>query len=342
MGAFFIAQVEALTCMTEQDKCANANAAVKFSYGFANGLLLQLDIPEMRDAAIELFKSTLENKWDCIVNPAEVERKLKEAKSYKDVIKVMTGCLYGIEVDVDEVSVMFDKAWTFVAANYANPYFQGQATAFIITIVLPPAIKALQATKMMTMLRNARAALVTKMRGMRNLPNLETVIDDVGRGAADDVVKGGGKALTSEIVNGIKKYSIDGLEIGTSRFSSNGYIGFDIRIPEALQKQGYATQIFEDAISYYKSQGKVVNGIEGKWLSSNSYEGGMSSNLRSFTDDFLHNGKTYEEAALNTPTGKISSRLGFTKVVKGDWDVLELGGSKPAQMYWMELKFKKP
>ena len=152
-----------------------------------------------------------------------------------------------------------------------------------------------------------------------------------------------GEELTSEIVSGsVKRYLINGIEVGSAKISTSGFIGFDIKIPTLMQKKGYATQIFEDAIGFYKNQNKVVNGIEGKWLSNNSYEGGMSTNLKSFIDDYLNNGKTFEEAALNTPTGKIASKNGFIKVVKSDWEILDLGGSRPAQIYWIEVKFKKP
>ncbi|PBI90180.1 Fibronectin type III domain protein [Flavobacterium sp. ACN2] len=179
-------------------------------------------------------------------------------------------------------------------------------------------------------------------RGKYTAKQVEDALEDLTEhpekyGVATEVRK-----LTSEIVNETKKYFINGTEIGSARISNAGYIGFDIRIPVELQKQGYATQIFEDAINYYKSQNKTINGIEGRWLSTNSYEGGMSTNLKSFIDDFLYNGKTFEDAALNTPTGKIATKNGFTKVIKSDWDVLDLGGSKPSEIYWIELKFKKP
>lgn len=179
-------------------------------------------------------------------------------------------------------------------------------------------------------------------RGKYTAKQVEDALEDLQAhpekyGVANEVEK-----LTSKIVDETKKYFIDGLEIGSARISNAGYVGFDIRIPAELQKQGYATKVFEDAIGYYKSQNKVINGIEGRWLSSNSYEGGMSTNLKSFIDDFLYNGKTFEEAALNTPTGKIAAKNGFTKVIKNDWDVLDLGGNKPSEIYWVELKFKKP
>lgn len=148
--------------------------------------------------------------------------------------------------------------------------------------------------------------------------------------------------LTSEIFNNSKKYFIDGSEVGSASISNNGYISFDINIPKKIQQQGYSTQIFEDAINYFKNQGKAINGIQGRWLSSSAYEGGMSTNLKSFIDDYIHNGKTLEEAALNTPTGKISAKKGFTRVVKGDWDILDIGGNRPAEIYWIEIKFTKP
>lgn len=148
--------------------------------------------------------------------------------------------------------------------------------------------------------------------------------------------------LTSEINNNTKKYFINELEVGSASISNHGYISFDINIPTKLQQQGYSTQIFEDAINHFKNQGKIVNGIQGRWLSSSTYEGGMSTNLKSFIDDYIYNGKTFEEAALNTPTGKIASRKGFTKVVKGDWDILDIGGNRPAEIYWIEIKFIKP
>jgi hypothetical protein len=138
-----------------------------------------------------------------------------------------------------------------------------------------------------------------------------------------------------------KKYFIKDVEVGTTRISKNGYISFDLTIPEGLQKQEYGTYIFQDAIDFY-SKRMSVNGIQAKWLTNSTYEGGASVNLKTFKESYIDKGLSYENAALNTPTGKISSRSGFSKVIKGDWDILDLGASKPAEIYWMELKFIKP
>jgi TANFOR domain-containing protein len=182
--AFFAAQLEALICLTEKNQCANSSNPVKFGYGFANGLLQQLNIPEMRDALFELMKSTTENKLECLLNAREVSQQLATAREPKEVIKILTRCLYGIEVDVDQVGTMFTNAWTWIGQNYTDPYVQGQATAFIVTIVLPPVVKALQSVKLMNLLKTSRASLLSKLRSMRNLEGLEPLIDDVERGAA--------------------------------------------------------------------------------------------------------------------------------------------------------------
>ena len=292
IGAFFIAQVELLICMTEQEKCQNENAVVKFSYGFANGLLLQLEIPEMRDAAIELFKTTIENKWNCISDPEEVNRKLKAAKSYKDVVKVMTGCLYGIEVDIDQAQVMFNKALDFIEKNYTNPYIQGQAVAFIVTIVLPPAIKALQASRFFTMLKNARAALITKLKNVRNLAGAETIIDDVERGVAGGVAKGGARETWNGFANIFKANADEVAEAATKiknhRIAQNagtsgnygyleGNVGSITKNGEMIRsgEPDKITQVFE-ALEVNPQQ--VVGG-ENSWLRTTDSEYKMLNRL---------------------------------------------------------------
>src|SRR5690606_22567630 len=43
----FTAAVEAGICFSEAEKCAGSDYVTQFSYGLANGLLQQLNIPEM-------------------------------------------------------------------------------------------------------------------------------------------------------------------------------------------------------------------------------------------------------------------------------------------------------
>jgi len=193
-------------------------------------------------------------------------------------------------------------------------------------------------TKAIKDLRAARQALASENPALAD--DIAKEVDDLAK-KGEEILETVGE-LTSQVVGDGKKYYLRGVEVGSTGISKSGYIAFDIKIPTDLQKQGFATQIVDDAIMFYKNQNKTINGIQGRWLSSNSYEGGMSTNLKSFIDDYLHNGKTFEASALNTPTGKIASKNGFTKVIRDDWEILDLGGSKPAEIYWVELKFKKP
>lgn len=102
------------------------------------------------------------------------------------------------------------------------------------------------------------------------------------------------------------------------------------------------TELIEGSIHFFEKQGILIKGIQARWLTASKYEGGISSNLKEFIYNYLEKNMTFEKAAFNTPTGKIASKNDFTKVSLDDWDIMDLGGSKPAEIYWIELKFKKP
>jgi hypothetical protein len=185
--ALFASSLEISLCYTEENKCAGLGESDRFAYGLVNGLLLQLNIPEMRDALIELLKRTTGNKFDCFLNAEDILKQLSSTNDPKVIIRILTKCFYGIEVNVDEIATTFNLVWEYVKTNYQNAYFQGQATAFIITIVLPPVIKAIQSVKLAQLLRNARPVLLARVRQTGGFVELETVLDDASKGF-DDVV----------------------------------------------------------------------------------------------------------------------------------------------------------
>lgn len=234
----------------------------------------------------------------------------------------------------------YKNEFTFVAGDFNAGYTAGKDTYTALSLVAGGYGLALKTGKGVLALGNGVQKSVLKAaemmkKGLKSEDVLKA-LDESG------VVINKGISLSSDVINGLKTYFINGTEVGTTSISNAGYLSFDIKIPAGLQKQGYATLIINDAIKYFENQNKIIKGINGKWLSLNSYEGGMSTNLKSFIDDFLHNDKSFEYAALNTPTGKIVEKLGYSKVSKVDWDILDLGGPKPTQIYWIELKFTKP
>lgn len=137
---------------------------------------------------------------------------------------------------------------------------------------------------------------------------------------------------------GISFY-FEGIEIGSSNVSKNGFIAFDLNIPKNLQRKGLGTQIINESITFFKN--KIdIKGIQARWLNHSNYENGISVNLSEFKLNFIDKNLSLEKAAFETPTGKIADKLGFKKVSFDDWDILDLGNDKPADIYWVELKFK--
>ena len=135
-------------------------------------------------------------------------------------------------------------------------------------------------------------------------------------------------------------YFFEGKEIGSANITKNGFIAFDINIPKNFQKKGFGTQIINESIAFFKNKKIDINGIQARWLSHSKYENGISINLSEFKKNFIDRNLSLDKAAFETPTGKIANNLEFKKVSFDDWDILDLGNNKPADIYWIELKFK--
>ncbi len=74
-------------------------------------------------------------------------------------------------------------------------------------------------------------------------------------------------------------------------------------------------KLFSAALNYYSRQGRPVKGVYGSWLPSNNDN--VQINYLVY-ENGLHAGLTPQEAALLTPTGKVASKYGFTKVSLDD------------------------
>lgn len=92
------------------------------------------------------------------------------------------------------------------------------------------------------------------------------------------------------------------------------FIEFDLNIPNELKGQGIGSTILEDIIKYYDIKYPKYKGVRGRWEGSNSnYVNEISDNLKSFKDA-IKNGKTKEQAAFETWTGKQMKKHGFTTI----------------------------
>ena len=94
---------------------------------------------------------------------------------------------------------------------------------------------------------------------------------------------------------------MDGIWTGSAQLVE-GMLELDFKVPNQLKKQGMGTAMFEDALNHFGDQ---VQGIKGQWLSGD--------NLDSF-NKAISSGKTAQEAAFSTATGKWAKENDFTNI----------------------------
>ncbi len=111
-----------------------------------------------------------------------------------------------------------------------------------------------------------------------------------------------GRIVTFYDVEVIYKTTLERVGIA---FTERGVLHFDLNITIELQGQGIGTEVFQRAISDY-----LPSQVLGYWKKADNYLGGESINLTIFREK-IAKGLTLEEAAFETPTGKILKRNGF-------------------------------
>jgi hypothetical protein len=88
----------------------------------------------------------------------------------------------------------------------------------------------------------------------------------------------------------------------------NGRLSFEVRAQGDVSQLGSGTDMFASMMLRLNREGIQVNGITGTWIS-----GGDSVNASEFASN-LEAGMTPENAALNTWTGRIAGKYGYTSV----------------------------
>lgn len=96
--------------------------------------------------------------------------------------------------------------------------------------------------------------------------------------------------------------------------SDNHFIKFDFNIPSELKGKGIGSIVLDDIIKYYNVKHPNYKGFLGEWHGKNlNYIDGASDNFKSFKEA-IKSGKTQEQAAFETWTGKQMKKHGFTKI----------------------------
>jgi len=118
----------------------------------------------------------------------------------------------------------------------------------------------------------------------------------------------------------LSTYIID-TETGEFVGSAEGHVGrrnelvMVIKVNPLLHKKGIGFSAF-NLLFNCLSKTVVIDSIVGAWYEDEEFsylEGGMSTNLLVFQRN-LDCGMSVEEAALNTPTGKWASKVGYNHV----------------------------
>jgi hypothetical protein len=141
----------------------------------------------------------------------------------------------------------------------------------------------------------------------------------------------------------VRAYKINNIDVAQATINIDGIILLDVKLPEQFQKQGYLDDILSDAIDFFTKNNHKVNGVRGAWLRGKEYKNGISDNLKIFIENYLDKNMSFEDAALNTPTGKVAQKYGFNKVIKIDMmdDGWNYSTKKPEIIYRVYVNFVK-
>ena len=115
-------------CETEIENCGKSNKLSPFTCGLTNALLQELDWIAMLES-IEGWSVDPEEILKCMITSFPIGSRLDDQSGLESVI---FKCLTGIDMDDLE-----DALKEFVAENWDEPYYQGQATGFAITLLSP-------------------------------------------------------------------------------------------------------------------------------------------------------------------------------------------------------------
>lgn len=124
---FYAGTVKFWLCVTEKENCSADN---QYGCGFTNGLLQELDWLTLVDAVseFEITKADIERVLLCLVNDIPLGTHPSNPTFEDAVFKCFTGGpLTGLKDGIND----------FVKENWDEPYYQGQATVFALTLISP-------------------------------------------------------------------------------------------------------------------------------------------------------------------------------------------------------------
>lgn len=186
--AFYAAYIRFVLCATSEEACGKKSPLSAFTCGFTNGIVQQIDWVSFLDLIldVEINKEKVKEIFECVKSEFPIGGSYEDNP---DLQKVLIKCITGIDVDAIDISKFVSEIWT-------DPYSQGQATAFIITLVGP--FKQAILSKLKNVSKFAKVKLfsgVSKVDDIINISNrIANLTEDAGSyvkafGASNDLNK---------------------------------------------------------------------------------------------------------------------------------------------------------
>ncbi len=187
--AWYAVSVKLILCATEKENCGKKNIEA-FACGFINGLVQELDwitLYEQIDG-ISITKEKIGTLLKCAVENYPIGENINNPT----VGDVLFKCITGVEVADLQKSIN-----NFIVENWDEPYYQGQATAFVLTFISP--FKGAIVKKVKNLFPSKLLKL-EKLSLAKNADELVRISKSVSK--AEDFVEG--------VVNGIRRYNVGG------------------------------------------------------------------------------------------------------------------------------------
>jgi hypothetical protein len=154
--------IRMLLCETENENCGSGGST-DFACGLANGFLQEVDWMTVQEAVDNASFNPVP-LLHCVARSVTITN--GEKIQYEDLCQRLFKCISGVEI-----SDLAQQVGEFVAENWEDQYYQGQATAFLLTLFSPFKGKVLE--KLRTLPRYAdKIEKLEKLTAARNADEL--------------------------------------------------------------------------------------------------------------------------------------------------------------------------
>ena len=171
-------------CITAKERCQGKPYMYQFAYGFTNDLFSTLDVEDLAETVVHLGISQIGLKINCLKEHVRYLTTGIPDFDFKAIIDDWIRCQWGIDMTTDEIAALAPAIIKELKKfDWTDPYFHGQATCFIATILLPT--KAADAVKATDAAKAVEAeATITKAKSIGKTSFAEEIEAIVGKGVA--------------------------------------------------------------------------------------------------------------------------------------------------------------